>query len=198
MSIPSDLDEKLAYDSIPHVVSAIIDRHVNRTVRSKISALIDQWQRICMLAERVIKRREAAAVWFPPAYRPFYFPTHFPFTPSSSPPSTTSSAAQSILSDPRSPHSYDRASLAAEQGDLTRMTNTLRVVIEASEHPWRGDDCELSNGVRLGLGSVAHHVQNFADLSEQRVRASLVGRYLFSGFPLPLRHEYCLIPLLRA
>jgi sorting nexin-8 len=149
--------------------SGTIDRDVDRIVRSKIGPLIEQWQRICILAERVIRRREAAAVWFPPAYRPFYFPTHFTFTHPSSPSSTTSSPAQSILSDPRTPHSD------AEQGDLTRLTNTLRVVVEASEHPWRGDDCELSNGVRQGMSSVAQHVQNFADLSEQRVRASLAN-----------------------
>ncbi|CAL1715044.1 unnamed protein product [Somion occarium] len=43
MSIPSDLEDKLA------------------VVRSKISVLIEQWQKICILAERIMKRREAAA-----------------------------------------------------------------------------------------------------------------------------------------
>ncbi|KAG9313037.1 hypothetical protein JVU11DRAFT_6477 [Chiua virens] len=43
MSIPSDLEEKLA------------------VVRGKINPLIEQWQKICVLAERIIKRRESAA-----------------------------------------------------------------------------------------------------------------------------------------
>jgi len=43
MSIPSDLNDKLG------------------VVRNKIGQLIEQWQKICILAERLIKRREAAA-----------------------------------------------------------------------------------------------------------------------------------------
>lgn len=43
MSIPSDLEDKLA------------------VVRGKVGSLIEQWQKICILAERMIKRREAAA-----------------------------------------------------------------------------------------------------------------------------------------
>ncbi|KZT09942.1 uncharacterized protein LAESUDRAFT_722098 [Laetiporus sulphureus 93-53] len=43
MSIPSDLEDKLA------------------VVRGKVGFLIEHWQKICMLAERVIRRREAEA-----------------------------------------------------------------------------------------------------------------------------------------
>ncbi|KAJ2918656.1 hypothetical protein MD484_g1790, partial [Candolleomyces efflorescens] len=43
MSIPSDFEEKLA------------------TIRAKLNPLIDHWQRICILAERIMKRQEAAA-----------------------------------------------------------------------------------------------------------------------------------------
>lgn len=43
MSIPSDLDEKLA------------------VVRHKVGFLVEHWQRICMLAERIVRRREAEA-----------------------------------------------------------------------------------------------------------------------------------------
>jgi hypothetical protein len=32
-------------------------------LRSKVPLLIDHWQKICILSERMIKRREAAAVW---------------------------------------------------------------------------------------------------------------------------------------
>ncbi|KAK7061005.1 Sorting nexin mvp1 [Paramarasmius palmivorus] len=43
MSIPSDLEDKIT------------------TIRKRLNPLIEQWQRICILAERIIKRREAAA-----------------------------------------------------------------------------------------------------------------------------------------
>jgi sorting nexin-8 len=47
MSIPSDLEEKLAH------------------VRGKVNTLIDHWQKICIFAERMAKRRESAAVSIP-------------------------------------------------------------------------------------------------------------------------------------
>lgn len=99
MTIPSDLEDKL------------------EIIRGKLNPLIEQWQRICILAERIIKRREAAA------------------------------------------------------GDLARLTNTLRAVIEVNQPCWRGDECELSNGVRLGLEQVAAHTQRHSELSELRTRA---------------------------
>jgi sorting nexin-8 len=43
MAIPSDLEEKLAF------------------VRGKVPILIDQWQKVCIFGERIVKRREAAA-----------------------------------------------------------------------------------------------------------------------------------------
>lgn len=57
-----------------------------------------------------------------------------------------------------------------EQGDLARLTNTLRAVTEVAQPCWRGDECELSNGVRLGLEQVAAHTQRHSELSELRVR----------------------------
>ncbi|PPQ91882.1 hypothetical protein CVT25_000757 [Psilocybe cyanescens] len=154
MTIPSDLEDKLA------------------VVRGKISPLIEQWQRICILAERIIKRREAAAVRTPPALRRAFFPTHFTLpelSPSSttsslpgSSPSMTGSLSQSFLGFNISP--------ADNQGDLARLTNTLRVVVEVNETCWRGDDCELSNGVRSGLGQFAAHTQRHSEISELRSR----------------------------
>jgi sorting nexin-8 len=44
MAIPSDLEDKLAH------------------VRGKANAMIDHWQKVCIFAERMIKRRESAAV----------------------------------------------------------------------------------------------------------------------------------------
>jgi len=58
-----------------------------------------------------------------------------------------------------------------EQGDMARLTNTLRAVVEVNEPCWRGDDCELSAGVRLGLQQVAAHTQRHSELSELRTRA---------------------------
>ncbi|EEB96244.1 hypothetical protein MPER_04650, partial [Moniliophthora perniciosa FA553] len=96
MSIPSDLEDKIT------------------TIRRRLGPLVEQWQRICILAERIIKRREAAA------------------------------------------------------SDLSRLTNTLRAVIEVTDPCWRADECELAAGVRIGLGYVATHCQRQSELSEQR------------------------------
>lgn len=69
-----------------------------------------------------------------------------------------------------------RFPVVEEQGDLARLTNTLRAVIEVNEHCWRGDECELSNGVRLGLDTFATHAQHHSDLSEARVRSQLSSK----------------------
>lgn len=58
------------------------------------------------------------------------------------------------------------------QGDMARLTNTLRAVVEVNEQCWRGDECELSTGVRVGLQQVAAHAQRHSELSELRVRCS--------------------------
>lgn len=101
MSIPSDLEEKLAI------------------VRGKLSPLIEQWQRICILAERMIKRHEAAAA------------------------------------------------------DITRLANVLRAIAEVNERCWRGDQCDLCDGVRQGIGQVAIHTQHHSDLLEGRTNVLL-------------------------
>ncbi|TFK73756.1 hypothetical protein BDN72DRAFT_886694 [Pluteus cervinus] len=217
MTIPSDLEDKMA------------------TIRNRLNPLIDQWQRICILAERIIKRREAAAVRLPPAFKRAYLPTHFAFPlfssfsstafPSSSAASftsTTSSTAQitpsSLLAASAvwnangngSPdhaiangvngehhHHHDHDNLAGsiypgmestsmwgsvanlgsfanllgdEQGDMSRLTNTLRAVVEVNERCWRGDECELSNGVRGGLQQMAAHALRYSEISEMRTK----------------------------
>lgn len=101
ITVPSDLEDKLTF------------------VRGKISPLIEQWQRICVLAERIIKRRESAAA------------------------------------------------------DLARLTNVLRAVVEVNERCWRGDECELCDGVRQGITRVASHTQRQSDLLEQRTNVLL-------------------------
>lgn len=52
---------------------------------------------------------------------------------------------------------------------MSRLTNTLRAVMEVNERCWRGDECELSNGVRLGLEQLAEHSQQHSEISEVRV-----------------------------
>jgi len=146
--------------------------HKHSAVRGRIVPLIEQWQRICVLSERLIKRREAAAVRSP-ALRRAFLPTHFTLpdlSPSSttaslpgSSPSMTGSLTQSFLG-------FDITGLIESQGDLSRLTNTLRSVVEVNENCWRGDDCELSNGVRSGLGQLAAHTQRHSEISELRVR----------------------------
>lgn len=62
-------------------------------MRGKIVSLIEAWQKISILAERIIRKREAAAVRIPPNLRPSYLPTHF-F--SSSAPSSPTSSSSSV------------------------------------------------------------------------------------------------------
>ncbi|KAJ6610221.1 hypothetical protein B0H10DRAFT_437803 [Mycena sp. CBHHK59/15] len=164
MSIPSDLEVKLT------------------TLRRRISPLIEQWQRICVLAERIIKRREAAAVRIPPAFRPGSLQAHFSLPIFSSP--ALSSTPSSSTSSSHAPDMFASFLAAShmnsffgstseplvDQGDLARLTNTLRAVIEVNEQCWRGDDCELATGVRLGLQQVAAHTQRHSELSELRTR----------------------------
>ncbi|KAJ7890524.1 hypothetical protein B0H14DRAFT_3081669 [Mycena olivaceomarginata] len=164
MSIPSDLEEKLAI------------------LRRRINPLIEQWQRICILAERIIKRREAAAVRIPPAFRPGYLRAHFPL-PVFSPPALSSLSSSQTASSAPLPNfgpvpnlmdsifgGFQPLELDVDQGDMARLTNTLRAVVEVNEQCWRGDDCELSSGVRVGLQAVAAHTQRSSELSELRTR----------------------------
>jgi len=60
-----------------------------------------------------------------------------------------------------------------EQSDLSRLTNTLRVVVEENERCWRGDDCDLSNGVRNGLEQAALHAARHSEMEEARVSAAV-------------------------
>lgn len=158
------------------------------TVRGKVSPLIEQWQRICVLAERVIKRREAAAVRAPPAFlRPTYLSTHLSTsTASSVPTSPTIPRAPSITSETSSLRLGDSLMAAlgfnttVPQGDLSRLTNVIRVVTEINGRCWRADDCELSSGVQQGLEQVAQHTQRFAELSDARVGPACLPLYVLT------------------
>ncbi|PFH50265.1 hypothetical protein AMATHDRAFT_145640 [Amanita thiersii Skay4041] len=158
MTVPSDLEEKIA------------------VVRGKLNPLIEQWQRICILAERIIRRSEAAAVRKPSVLRRAFLPTHFTLPPLSP---LSSGSSSSVMSDPDSSMvgsmfgsvmgSFSGSPSSGEQSDLSRLTNTLRAVVEVNERCWRGDECELSNGVRLGLEQVAVHTQRHSELAELRI-----------------------------
>ncbi|KAI0657970.1 hypothetical protein C8Q70DRAFT_999052 [Cubamyces menziesii] len=183
MSIPSDLDDKLA------------------VVRGKIGFLIEHWQRICLLTERIVRRREAAAVRLTPVLRPSFLPTHLPsfslaaslsssmLSPSSSqrlsqsaPASPLAASAASSTSSGHDSSSSIFSGLAGSvrgitsldgQADLSRLTNTVKSLVEVNERCWRGEDCDLCNGVRQGLGAVSNHTQRHADALEHRSRTML-------------------------
>ncbi|KAI0666812.1 hypothetical protein C8Q78DRAFT_1107213 [Trametes maxima] len=185
MGIPSDLDDKLA------------------VVRGKIGFLIEHWQRICLLTERIVRRREAAAVRLTPVLRPSFLPTHLPsfslaaslstsalspsgahrWTSHSAPasPSPASTASSANGSDRDSSSSIfsgltgavRRNTTLDGQADLSRLTNTFKSLVEVNERCWRGEDCELCGGVRLGLGRVSDHTQRHADALEHRSRTML-------------------------
>ena len=95
MAIPSDLEDKLS------------------VVRGKIGTLIEQWQKICILAERIIKRREAAAVRNPHAPFKRSFLSAY-FNPSVSPPPSNAASRSnaSLAGFPPSPNSLASSTLA--------------------------------------------------------------------------------------
>ncbi|KAH9940909.1 uncharacterized protein BXZ73DRAFT_88587 [Epithele typhae] len=172
MAIPSDLEDKLA------------------VVRGKIGFLIEHWQRICLHTERIVKRREAAAVRLTPVIRPSFLPAHLPLSipvlaalasGSSSSSSAPSSASGSVERDADSSvasilsgiTTSSRPHTVGGQADLTRLTNTVKSLVEVNERCWRGEDCELCAGIRHGLGQVSQHTQRQADALEHRAQRDL-------------------------
>ncbi len=53
--------------------------------------------------------------------------------------------------------------------DLSRLTITLNALNEVNAQCWRGDECELCDGVRGGLEHVSAHVMKQAEELDQRV-----------------------------
>ncbi|ETW78740.1 hypothetical protein HETIRDRAFT_50485 [Heterobasidion irregulare TC 32-1] len=171
MSIPSDLEDKLG------------------NVRGKISPLIEAWQKIGILVERIIRKREAEAVRTPPALRRTYLPTHFAFPLFSSPfldstdsrdPSLSAvslTSGGSIFATFPSGVGAGGAPSAGPasgmQADLSRLTNTLKALVEVNGQCWRGEDCELSEGVKQGVRKISEHTQRQADILEQRTQRLL-------------------------
>lgn len=175
MTIPSDLEDKLGYIFLSpptNLCSNLPLRHV----RQRIIALIEAWQKICILGERLIRKREAAAVRST-STRPSFMP-HLRLPPTlriSSSYSESESTTRMPLglhaafsSSSRDP-ALSLTSLSTAQADLSRLTNTLKTLTEVNGQCWKGQDCELSEGVRQGINVVAAHTQRQTDLLELRV-----------------------------
>lgn len=147
-----------------------------RHVRQKIVHLIEVWQKICVLGERLIRKREAAAVWST-STRPSFIPhLRLPPTLRSSPLSTSYSTDADPIRMPlglpafasRDP-ALSLSPPSTAQADLSRLTNTLKTLVEMNSQCWKGQDCDLSEGVRQGINVVSAHTQRHADLLELRV-----------------------------
>ena len=88
--------------------------------------------------------------------------------------SFTTDAAAAPLGLPAAFSSYrdpalSLSPLSTAQADLSRLTNTLKMLVEVNGQCWKGQDCELSDGVRQGISVVSAHTQRHADLLEIRV-----------------------------
>ncbi|KAI9440745.1 hypothetical protein H4582DRAFT_2110825 [Lactarius indigo] len=150
MTIPSDLEDKLGH------------------VRHKIAPLIEAWQKICVLGERLIRKREAAAVRststrpslmphlrLPSALRIFSPPL---LSSNDADPTWYATGLTRIFFPPREPC----------PADLSRLTNTLKTLVEVNGQCWKGDDCDLSQGVKQGVVALSAHTQRHTDLLELR------------------------------
>ncbi len=185
MTIPSDLEDKLGYTYFFHQQNLCFNRESFchtlplRHVRQRIVPIIEAWQKICILGERLIRKREAAAVRST-NIRPSFMPhLRLPPTLRISSPLSVYSYSESTTRMPLglpaafSSSSRDSAlslsSLSTPQADLSRLTNTLKTLAEVNGQCWKGQDCDLSDGVRQGISAVAAHTQRQADLLELRV-----------------------------
>ncbi|KAI0272764.1 hypothetical protein BC834DRAFT_966732 [Gloeopeniophorella convolvens] len=159
MTIPSDLEDKLGH------------------VRNKIAPLIEAWQKICILGERLVRKREAAAVRstntrpsfaphlrLPPALRVSSAPSLYSDTDSIRPPSILSVLSSASSRDP----ALSLSPPSTAQADLSRLTNTLKTLVEVNGQCWKGEDCDLSEGVKQGIRVTSEHTQRHTDLLEQR------------------------------
>ena len=186
-------------------------------VRSKIGFLIEHWQRICLLTERIVRRREAAAVRLTPVMRTSFLPTHLslplpPFVSFSSSLSSLSSGHTSASGSTSSAAAVDNdadssASILSGltsgarhtsldgQADLARLTNTMKSLVESNERCWRGEDCELCTGVRQGLVHVSSHTQRHADALEHRVSRILTYAIRRSVLTHSVSRGQCFTPL---
>ena len=109
-----------------------------RVVRGKFNPLIEQWQGICILAERMIERRESAAVRVPSSLRRIYPPAHFTFPLFSSTPSldanllighfddhgSGSSTASLFSFSILSTHAHPNVDMTDDQADLAHLEHT--------------------------------------------------------------------------
>ncbi|KAF8273177.1 hypothetical protein EI94DRAFT_1564763 [Lactarius quietus] len=158
MTIPSDLEDKLGH------------------VRQKIAPLIEAWQKICILGERLVRKREAAAVRST-STRPSLMP-HLRLPSALRISSSPSNDADPIWTPPAFPSFHRDPSLSfsppsTAQADLSRLTNTLKTLVEVNGQCWKGEDCDLSEGVKQGIVALSAHTQRHTDLLELRTSVLL-------------------------
>lgn len=133
-----------------------------------------------VLAERIVRKREAAAVRPLSTTRPPTVPhlglsaslsgSFYPQTSNTDDAASVRSFSSSIKSLFAPPPSTSITTASDMQADLARLTNTLRALPEVQGTCWRGEDCELSEGVKQGVRRFATHAQAHTDMLEQRVR----------------------------
>ena len=81
--------------------------------------------------------------------------------------------------------------LSTAQADLSRLTNTLKTLVEMNAQCWKGPDCDLSEGVRQGINVVSAHTQRHTDLLELRVCDSPALIVAFCPDEIPLGGVGC-------
>jgi hypothetical protein len=75
------------------------------------------------------------------------------------------------------------APISTAQADLSRLTNTLKTLVEVNAQCWKGEECDLSEGVRQGISVVSAHTQRHADLLELRVCVFSAPSLFYHNFP---------------
>ena len=104
-----------------------------------------------------------------------YLPAHFPAMPFSPPTSGASSILSGFSFASSIPPLSDSIASSDDQADLSRLTTNFKVLNEVNQPMcWRGEECEVANGLRHGIETVAQHLQTQADLVDQRVRPFLL------------------------
>ena len=184
MSIPSDLEDKLGYIFLHRACGIPFPTELlSRHVRHKIAPLIEAWQKICILGERLVRKREAAAVRSTNT-RPSLMPhLRLPsaLRMSSSPSNDTDTTwTPPVFSSLHRDPTLSLSPPSTAQADLSRLTNTLKTLVEVNGQCWKGDDCDLSEGVKQGIVALSAHTQRHTDLLEQRVRRSSVVKTFFA------------------
>jgi hypothetical protein len=71
------------------------------------------------------------------------------------------------------------------QADLSRLTNVLKTLVEVNRQCWKGEDCDLSKGVKQGIVALPACTQHHTDLLELRVHPQPLFCIVKSFLPDP-------------